>query len=353
MIIITAGGTGGHIYPAISLAQSYQKAFPNNKILLVGTKTPIDREIYEKCGFEFQPLSFNRPGTGIIGKIKLPFQLILPIWQAFRIIKKNKPQLIAACGGFGCLPLAWVARFTGTPVILLEQNAIPGRVNRHLASNAKFVFSEFAEACPFFKVNAKFLHLGNPIRKEILKVDKTKSKVALLFMGGSQGATKINEVAFEIIPEIVKTYPELIIYHLTGKTTNEKYKLNEKYSQVKVLTFMDKMEEIYVETKLVVGRSGATSIAEISALGIPTLFIPYPYAMDDHQRANAKALVNIGAGVMIEESNLTPQSLKTQIFDLLNNSEKLAKISKAVLEWSKPDAGDQIIQTLRDSGFLK
>lgn len=353
MIIITAGGTGGHLYPAISLAQSYQKAFPNNKILLVGTQTPIDKEIYQKSGFEFQLISFNRPGIGLIGKLKLPFQLILPLWQSFQIIRKNRPHLIAACGGFGCLPLAWMARFTGTPTVLLEQNAIPGRVNRHLASKAKFVFSEFAEAFSYFKTKAKFLHLGNPIRKDILLVNRNQPKNAIIFMGGSQGSKKINEVAFEVIPDILKEFPQVSIYHLTGKTEDAKYKQNTKYPQVTVLEFKDNMEEIYASAKLVIGRSGATSIAEIAALGIPTLFIPYPYAMDDHQRANAKALVNIGAGIMIEESALSADLLKMHIFDLLKNPEKLKSISDAVYKWSKPNAGDEIIQTLQAAGFLK
>lgn len=353
MLIITAGGTGGHLFPAIALAQAFRSSFPHEKVLLVGTLTPIDKEIYAISGFEFKLLSFNRPSGGIKGKLKLLFQMILSVFQAIIIIRKNKPKLVAACGGFGCIPLAIAARLTFTPFILLEQNVIPGRTNRFLASKAAFIFAEFAESRPYFPNKSAFIHIGNPIRNTILGVDKTHIKNSIIFMGGSQGSTKINDTAFAIIPEIIKIHPEINFYHLTGKAGIEKYKQNEKYPQVKVLPFLDKMEEIYVSAKLIIGRSGATSIAEIAALGIPSIFIPYPYAKDDHQKANAKALEDIGAGIMLEESTLTSELLKAKILELLNDSGKAAKISDAILQWSKPNAGKEIILVLRDAGLLK
>ena len=353
MLIITAGGTGGHLIPAIALAEAYYKAFPEGKVLLVGTQTPIDKDIFKQSGFPFEILSYNRPGSGILGYIKLGFQLSHSITQAVIIIIKNKPQLVAACGGFGCIPLAIAARITWTPFVLLEQNVIPGRTNRFLANKAKFIFAEFKESFPYFKSKAEILHMGNPIRKNIREIDKTIKKNSIIFMGGSQGSTKINDIAFEIIPEIIKANKDVNFFHLTGKKNIEKYKQNEKFSQVKVLDFVNNMEEIYAGAKLIIARSGATSIAEIAALGIPTLFIPYPYAKDDHQRANAKALVDIKAGIMLEESTLTADQLKAQIIELLNNNEKLSELSTAILAWSKPDAGEQIISLLQKAGLLK
>lgn len=352
MLFITAGGTGGHLFPAIALAQAYKKQFPMNQVLLVGTLTPIDREIYQASSFPFELLSFNRPVGGLKGKAKLGFQIIRSVWQAIRLIRKNKPQLIAACGGFGCVPLAFAARLTNTPFVLLEQNVIPGRTNLFLAESSACVFTEFAESVPYFKSKVKIQNLGNPIRQNILEI-KPNDKNSIVFMGGSQGSKKINDIAFEIIPHLIKKYPNFKIFHLTGKTDFEKYQQNEKYPQVKVLAFTNNMEEIYSNAKLIIARSGATSIAEIAVLGIPTIFIPYPYAKDDHQKANAKALEAIGAGIMMEENTLSAELLESQINKVLEDDAAWHKISIAIQNWSKPNAGVEIIQSLIASDHLK
>ncbi len=352
MLIITAGGTGGHLFPAIALAQAYKKHYPAGQVILVGTLTPIDKEIYLASGFPFQLLSFNRPVGGLMGKFKLAYQIIRSVWQAIKLIRKNKPQLIAACGGFGCIPLAFAARLTSTPFVLLEQNVIPGRTNLFLAESSVCVFTEFSESTPYFKSKVKTKHLGNPIRQNILDIEPC-NKNSIVFMGGSQGSKKINDIAYEIIPHLIEKYPNFKVYHLTGKTDFEKYQQNEKYPQVKVLAFTNNMEEIYSSAKLIIARSGATSIAEIAALGIPTIFIPYPHAKDDHQKANAKALVDIGAGIMIEETVLSAAILESQIVTILKDESEWGKISSAIQKWSKPKAGAEIIQALVASGHLK
>lgn len=352
MIFITAGGTGGHLFPAIALAQSYQKQFAKAQILLIGTLTPIDKEIFDQSGFDFTLIPFHRPSSGFIGKIKLVFQLMHSIAIAIKLIKKNQPQLIAACGGFGCVPLAIAARITKKPFVLLEQNVIPGRTNRFLASKASFIFTEFEEANSYFTTKAKLLNLGNPIRKNILEIDKGQAKDTIVFMGGSQGSTRVNEIAFEIIPEIVKKYPNLKVFHLTGKANFEKYRQNESHSQVKVYSFVNEMEKIYQNAKLIIGRSGATSIAEIAVLGVPTIYIPYPYAKDDHQKANAQALVNIGAGVMIEEKDITSETMLSNILSLLEDEKKWQIMSQKILAWAKPNAGEAIIHHLTAEKLL-
>jgi UDP-N-acetylglucosamine--N-acetylmuramyl-(pentapeptide) pyrophosphoryl-undecaprenol N-acetylglucosamine transferase len=353
MLIITAGGTGGHLFPAIALAEAYKKQFPAGKVILVGTLTPIDKEIYQASGFPFQLLSFNRPSGGLKGKIKLAYQIIRSVYQAIKLIRKNKPQLIAACGGFGCVPLAFAAKLTRTPFVLLEQNVIPGRTNLFLAESSSCVFAEYSESIPYFKPKVKLEHLGNPIRQNILNIKPSTNQNSIVFMGGSQGSKKINDIAFEIIPGLLASYPNLKIYHLTGKTDFEKYKQNEKYSQVKVLDFTNNMEEIYSNAKLIIARSGATSIAEIATLGIPTIFIPYPHAKDDHQKANAKALVSIGAGIMIEETALSATILNDQIIHLLKDESQWNAIANSIKQWSKPKAGEAIIQSLQSSGLLE
>lgn len=347
MIVIAAGGTGGHLYPAIALAQEIKKANPDIKVLLTGSRTPIDTEIYQSSGLPFVILPFSRPKKSLLGIFKTLIMISQSIVHSIRLFKSEGVKLIVVCGGFACVPIAIAARIKRLPLILLEQNAIPGRTNRFLASKAKTIYIEFEESKKFFSSNKRIVKAGNPIRENLNDIKNDLNNKTILFMGGSQGASKINEIASEVIPLIAKTYPEFKMLHLTGKNDFEKFKsLYSNISNVEVFEFLHNMDEVYKKACLVIGRSGATSIAELSCLGIPSIFIPYPYAKDDHQRANALALVQVGAGIMIEEKNLTATALFDSINDLLSSKEKLMDIRKSLLNWSTPNAGKIIAEEI-------
>ncbi|PCJ58645.1 MAG: undecaprenyldiphospho-muramoylpentapeptide beta-N-acetylglucosaminyltransferase [Planctomycetota bacterium] len=346
MIVIAAGGTGGHLYPAIALAQELKKIDPNSRVLLTGSLTPIDEEIYNSSGIPFVILPFSRPKISLLGLPKTLLMIFHSTIKALSLFKKEKIKVAVVCGGFACIPIALASRLKKIPLILLEQNAIPGRTNRFLASKAHTIYIEFDESKKYFS-NNNVIRAGNPIRENLKNITNDLNNNTLVFMGGSLGASKINQIASDIIPTLATLYPTYNIIHLTGKNDFIKIKdLYTNYTNIEVFEFLFDMKTVYTKATLIIGRSGATSIAELACIGIPAIFIPYPYAKDDHQKLNAMALVKVGAGIMIEEDELNSEVLLSNIKYLLDNKENLTNMRNSLLNWSTPDAGKVIAEKI-------
>ena len=348
-VMIFAGGTGGHVFPALAVAKQIEKQ--SVPIIWVGTKRGIEAKLVPNAGYKIEWIAVN----GLRGKnfatyILAPFKLALASVQVTWLLIKHRPCAVLGMGGFVAGPGGLIAALMRKPLIIHEQNAIAGLTNRLLAPFAKRILTGFPST--FVHKNAEVL--GNPVRAEISQIqrqykiaDPNDRPIRVLVFGGSLGAQVLNETVPAAIAKILAALPAELhpkIWHQTGKHKNkftlEKYKSQAVSSRVD--TFIDDMQEAYAWADLVICRAGAITVAELSVAGVGAIFIPYPYAVDDHQTANAGALVNAGAALMITEKELTADSLAKVLQDLLINRTKLRSFAEATSVFAKPQAARDV-----------
>ena len=319
-----AGGTGGHVIPAISIAE----VFKNRKISVVwlGTQQGIESELVPANGFDINYIDIEGlRGTRILKWLKAPYTLTKAIFQAMIVIHRESPDMILGLGGFASGPGGVAARIMRLPLIIHEQNSIPGTTNKILAKVATRVLTAFPDTLPHGE------WIGNPVRKEISSLQPTLlSRIdrdrppRILILGGSLGATSINKKIPQALSAIEKKYsPE--IRHQSGKAnfkeTQQIYK--DLDLKARVESFISDMAEAYGWADLVICRAGALTISELTAAGVGALLIPYPYAADDHQFHNGKWLVSLGAAYMVKEQDLTDKLLVSILNEWLGNPVKL------------------------------
>ncbi len=360
-IIITGGGTGGHIYPGISLARALQKRDEHNEIIFAGTSHGMESEIVPREGFQFFPLRVR----GIKRKICLEniYAILLffgSLITSFKLIKKIKPDLVIGTGGYVSGSLALISSLTGIPTFIHEQNAIPGITNQFLSLTSQTVFISFSESKKYFWKKNKIVELGNPVRENIWQGNKKNliketrldsGKKTILVFGGSKGASIINQTLLDclnLIDEIVWKRWQILI--ISGKddyiSMKEKITLS-KYSEiVHLLSYLYQMEDAYDIADLVVCRSGATTVAELTAKGLPAILIPYPYATGNHQLYNARYLENKHAAVVIPQHELSEKKLSSELSQLLNNEEQLNVFAKNSAEMGNRKAAEEIINSI-------
>ncbi|PCJ25072.1 MAG: undecaprenyldiphospho-muramoylpentapeptide beta-N-acetylglucosaminyltransferase [SAR86 cluster bacterium] len=330
-ILIMAAGTGGHVFPALSIAQKLQAQGVNTEWL--GTRQGMENNLLENTGIKIHQISVKGlKGNGILRMLMAPIMLAVALIQSMRIIFRVKPACVLGMGGFVSGPGGVATKLMGRHLVIHEQNAVPGFTNQALAKISDRVFEAFPDT---FKASPKVIYTGNPLRKEIAALNSNVREVSekdqplhILVLGGSQGALAINEVIPKTIAELsVAPKPELL--HQTGKNNFESTKLNyqslgiELSEQIQLEAFIDDMPKAYAWADLVICRSGASTVSEIAAVGLPSILIPYPHHSDQQQSHNAKWLVDGGAAVMIQQSDLNSESLKEIINKLQNNREKL------------------------------
>jgi UDP-N-acetylglucosamine--N-acetylmuramyl-(pentapeptide) pyrophosphoryl-undecaprenol N-acetylglucosamine transferase len=348
--IFAGGGTGGHLYPAIAVAQQLMELKPDAEILFVGTKTKIEASVVPALGFKFRTIwisGFSRQLT--LRNLLFPVKLITALLQSLKIMISFKPTVVIGTGSYIAGPVVWAASVLGAKIILLEQNSYPGITNRLLEKKAEEIHLSFEESKKYFRQEAKLKLTGNPIRINLVKKDKDvskkqfgfdKEKKTLFITGGSLGAKSINESIAKNI-ERVKDYNLQVIWQ-TGKLYFDKYKHLESDS-IKVLSFVDDMSAAYSAADLVVARAGATTIAEVSFLGVPVLFIPSPNVAANHQYKNAMALKDIEAGEVINDTEIE-SNLLNKIESMINDEDLLKKFSMNIKSISKPDAAKVIAE---------
>ncbi|MFP4497559.1 MAG: undecaprenyldiphospho-muramoylpentapeptide beta-N-acetylglucosaminyltransferase [Vulcanimicrobiota bacterium] len=358
-IIVTGGGTGGHIYPAIAVAREIKKRKKETEILFVGTRTGIEAKAVPAAGFQIDFIKASGLSFQPVKLTKFIFNNILGLIRAISIMNKFKPDLVIGSGGFVSAPVLAASSLKKVPFVLLEQNALPGKVNRLMARKAEKILATFDETSNYFS-NEKTIITGNPIRAEILKYPKKQAcknlnlspeKFTMVITGGSQGARAVNNAVINSLP--CWKEKDWQILHLVGRKNYEEVKdrtepLMADFKGIyKCLDYTEDMASIYAVADLIISRSGASSLAEITAVGIPAVLIPYPYAADNHQEKNARGIEKAGGAVVIPD-NEAEEKLKPTVEELAGSKEKLKIMAEKCKSMGKPQALSNIVDEIEE-----
>jgi UDP-N-acetylglucosamine--N-acetylmuramyl-(pentapeptide) pyrophosphoryl-undecaprenol N-acetylglucosamine transferase len=345
VIVIAGGGTGGHLFPGIAVAE--ELVARGHQVTFVGTERGIEARVCPKEGWPLELIDVGGiKGGGVGGAVKGLARVPRALLQSRRILKKLDPQLVIGVGGYASGPVVLAAALGGRPTAILEQNSVPGFTNRVLGRFVKQVFGAFEGARARFPQN-KFVLVGNPIRKKLrapLGGSRGEPK-GMLVVGGSQGAHAVNELVSEAMKLLGDSAPPLV--HQTGSTDfaamQQQY---EGVRNVEVTAFIDDMAAAYRNARLVVCRAGASTLAELTALGVPSLLIPFPHAADDHQTKNAQEIADAGGARVLIQKDTTPQILADTIHALFADSVALDTMAKASRALGKPNAHAEIADAL-------
>ena len=347
--IISGGGTGGHIYPAVAIANELKTRFPEAEFLFVGAKDKMEMQKVPQAGYEIKGLWIS----GIQRKLTLdnamfPFKLLSSMWNSFKIIKSFKPDVVIGTGGFASGAVLKVASMLNIPTVIQEQNSFPGITNKLLAKKANKICVAYENLERFFPKD-KMILTGNPVRQDLIndaskseaiayfKLDENKKTV--LVLGGSLGARRINQLIEKELDFLLSQNIQ-IIWQCGKLYLNDYTKYNEK-ENVQVVAFIDKMDLVYAAADVVISRSGASSVSELCIVGKPTIFIPSPNVAEDHQTKNAKAISDKNGAILIKESELETQ-FETVFSDLISNENKQAELSQNIKKLALPNATKQI-----------
>lgn len=360
---ITGGGTGGHIYPAVAVADALLEQEDTEKIYYVGNPNNLEASITADKKYDFLPvISSGMPRKISFDFIKWTFQLISGWLKCCKYIKQYKPDVIFGTGGYVSAPVLLAGMTMRTPFVMHDCDANPGLVTRKLAPYAKSLSIAFDVAKEQLNNQNCYIN-GNPIRKNFKTLTKEQArkdlnledKLTICIMGGSQGAKTINNAAIEILKDLSKKWDVQIIFQ-TGKRNLEQsiQKLDEIYPEYKydkniiIKPYFDDMVSVLKACDIAVSRAGSLSISELCASSIASVFIPYPHAAADHQRKNAKYMVQNGAGLYMEDSDTTPESLYKLITGLIENKDQLKEIQESSLKLAKFDGAAQIVEQIKN-----
>jgi UDP-N-acetylglucosamine--N-acetylmuramyl-(pentapeptide) pyrophosphoryl-undecaprenol N-acetylglucosamine transferase len=351
-IIITGGGTGGHLFPGIALAQAMIDTLPHCEVLFIGTERKVDRNGLADMGFATMSLK----GLGIKGKspaAKIRTILFQPValFQAARIIRKFRPDLVFGVGGYISGPVILAARLLGATTCIHEQNSIPGLANRILGRIVHRIFVSLPGSENYFPAS-RVVFSGNPLRSAILekagecRVKEDGVPMTILVLGGSQGARRLNSLMLQAAEGFfadLTPFPHII--HQTG--AHDESRVRKKYDDLgitaRVQAFFTDMAEIYGEADLAVSRAGATTIAELTACCKPAILVPFPHAADNHQEMNGRYLVEAGGAVMFRQAELDGEKLGGEIKRLLSDRKRLTAMAARAKKAAKPDATGTIV----------
>ena len=360
-IILTGGGTGGHIYPALAVAERLQQLHPDCEILYVGTDRGLEKEIVPKRNLPFRTIHAEglprKLSPALLKAVKKAADGCL---EARKIVKEFQPDVVIGTGGYVCGPVVLAAKLQGVSTMIHEQNAFPGITNKLLARFANCIMVNFEESREYFVHKERVTALGLPVRQEVLSAGKEEGlqyfgfspeKTTLLVSGGSRGARSLNRAMAEAYPELIQ-HPELQIIHLTGRTDYEDTMKAiadhgveiAEHPQIIIKPYLDDMQYGLAAADFCVGRAGATFLAEVTACGLPGILIPYPYAAENHQEYNARALADRQAAYLLLDKDLTGNLLSEHILTLCKDSEKREQMAAQSRAMGKRDALDRIVE---------
>jgi UDP-N-acetylglucosamine--N-acetylmuramyl-(pentapeptide) pyrophosphoryl-undecaprenol N-acetylglucosamine transferase len=345
-VIIAGGGTGGHIFPGVAIAQEFKKRNPDSKILFVGTARGLETKIIPQEGFELELIKVAAlKRVSFIERIKSLWMLPKSFFAVRSLIKRVQPQIVIGVGGYASGPVVLTASLMGAPTMIAEQNALPGFTNRVLSRFVKAAAVSFEEAREYFGEKAEIT--GNPIRAEFFSAPaKDPGEVIhILITGGSQGARAINEAVIKTLPLLLEEKNRLSFTHQTGENDYDKVRAVylELGLKADVKPFIEHMVTEFTRADLVICRAGATTVAELAAAGKPAVLIPFPFASDDHQRKNAEAVERAGAGRMILQAELTPERLAQELEWLVRDPQQLIRMAEASRKLGHPDAAAKVV----------
>lgn len=351
-VLLSGGGTGGHVYPAIAIANRIKEEHPDAEIVFVGTAKGIESEIVPKYGYELKTVTVQGFKRKIdFDNVKRVFKLFKGLEESRKVVKKFKPDVVIGTGGYVSGPVLFNASMNKVPTVIHEQNSFPGVTNKILAKMVSAVLTSFEDSHKRFPegTREKLVLTGNPVRKEILTARKnsarrnlgiTEDKKMVLCYGGSGGSKDINNAMELVIENMVKD--DVAFIFATGKYYYEEFSKSISHITLKpyqkVVPYLEDMANALAASDLVIGSAGAISLAEITALGKPSIIIPKAYTAENHQEYNAKSIENQGAGVAMLEKDLTPQKLNELVFKLLGDKENLIDMANASKNIGKPEA---------------
>jgi len=360
-VLITGGGTGGHINPALAIAQKIKASDKNNQILYVGTKDGMESDLVPKQGFDFRTVEAKFLQRKIsIDNIKTLAISIKGVAQSMKIISEFKPDIVIGTGGYVCGPVVLAAALKKVPTIIHEQNVFPGITNKLLSKVVDKIAISFEEATKYFKYKDKLVLVGNPVRKEVIEANRMQSRkkynlknddIFIYSFGGSGGQKSLNDSIVNVIKEI-KNRDKIKLLHVTGKRLKDNFQESLQKENIKIpsnVTIVDYMYDApsaLSASDLVIGSAGAITIAEITKIGVPSILIPKTYTAENHQEYNARALEKMGAAVVILESELKDNKLLSTIDKIINNSSELSAMSLNSKKLGELNAEEEIYKLI-------
>jgi UDP-N-acetylglucosamine--N-acetylmuramyl-(pentapeptide) pyrophosphoryl-undecaprenol N-acetylglucosamine transferase len=343
-VLIAGGGTGGHLFPGVAIAEELRARHPGAEITFVGTRRGIEARVLPDLGWPLELIEVSGLKTvGAMGALRGLFRLPKALLQARRLVKKYKPDAVIGVGGYASGPVVLAARMRGVPTAICEQNSIPGLTNKMLGRIVRSVFLSFDESRRFFKP-AKILMTGNPVRRDLVQKllgeAPAHTGVHVLVCGGSQGAVAVNELASRALIAL----GGVTITHQTGEKDLEATRARYQAAGVAAdcHAFIKDMASAYQRADIIIGRAGATTVAELAIAGKPAIFIPYPFAADNHQELNAREMAAKGAALMFRQSELTAEALADALRPLLTDDGKRAAMGAAMKSLAKPGAAGAV-----------
>jgi UDP-N-acetylglucosamine--N-acetylmuramyl-(pentapeptide) pyrophosphoryl-undecaprenol N-acetylglucosamine transferase len=342
-VIVAGGGTGGHVIPALAIAQELRSSW-SAEVVFVGTQRGIETRLVPPAGFELRLINIGALNqVDLATRLKTLLDLPRAVIGAAKLMKEFRPDVVIGVGGYASGPAMLAAAVLNVPTIAFEPNVVPGMVNRVLAPTIRSAAVHFEQTCRYFR---NCIVTGVPVRREFFAVPTRPrdARPTLLVFGGSQGAHAINEAVLQALPELVAAVPDISIIHQTGEkdyTSAQAAYLSAMVS-AEVSPFIDDMPGAFARADIVLCRSGASTVAEVCAAGKPAIFVPLPTAADDHQRHNAETLVSTGAARILPQRELTPARLTEEVAGLLHDRAELARVAAAARAFAHPDAAAKI-----------
>ena len=353
--IISGGGTGGHIYPAISIADRLLEVFPKSDITFVGSIGRMEMKTIPKYGYKIKGLFISGLKRKIFSfaNLFLPFKLIISFLQAIFILIFNKPDFVIGTGGYASFPIVYVSTFFRIPTLIQEQNSLPGIANKYLSKHVKYISVAYNNMDRFFPIE-KLFYTGNPVRKSItnkIDIDKAKeslgidkSKLVLTVLGGSLGSKKINELIYNNLDYIKSK--EIILIWQCGKTYYDLYE-NQASEDIILYDFISEIDTVYYSSDIIIARSGALTLSELAIVGKPSILIPSPNVAEDHQFHNAKAISDLDAAICLVEQE-ADLLFKSKLDILIKDEEYRKNIASNISKLASPDASTEIVVKVKN-----
>ena len=352
-VLFAGGGTGGHLYPAIAIAEEVLKLEPKARIVFAGTKAKIEARVVPQKGFEFHTIwisGFSRRLT--VNNLLFPVKVVVSLLQSFFLMKRVRPDVVVGTGGYVCGPVLFMASLLGIPTVVHESNSYPGVTTRLLASRVTKVFITFDVTKKFLSSSAAVQLVGNPTRAELSSVTREEgcrffgldpAKKTLFAFGGSLGAASINKAMPGVVKDAVAN--DYQVLWQTGESDWNSASSVQQHPNIKVMKYVDRMDCGYAAADVIVSRSGATTLAELTRLGKPALLVPYPHAAANHQELNAQAMVESGAAEMIRDPELA-SGLLPAVHGLLFDGQKQDSMAERSRRLGRPNAGGVIASVI-------
>jgi UDP-N-acetylglucosamine--N-acetylmuramyl-(pentapeptide) pyrophosphoryl-undecaprenol N-acetylglucosamine transferase len=345
-VVLAGGGTGGHLFPGLAVAREFQRRDPKTEVLFIGTAQGIESRVLPKEGFTLETLTVRGiKGRGLRGWLDAAWGVPASLLRSWTILRKFRPDCVIGLGGYASGPVLLAAKLAGMRCAIMEQNLRPGFTNKLLGRLVHRVFTSYPQSGAFF-AGARVVESGNPVRWQRLPAVAARGKFALLVFGGSAGARRINYAVVEALKNLIDLKEEISLTHQTGGL--DYAAMQQAYAalpfEAEVTPFIDAMDEAYARADLVVCRSGATTVAELTAFGKAAILVPYPYAIYDHQRGNAQALQERGAAEMILDQELDGTVLAQKIRAYCADRGRLGRMAAAARAAGRPEAAARIVE---------